>query len=236
MGEWLGLSNEKKVKELAPMLFAYNQMQGTMGIAGDLASYGVNFAAGKPMQVFDASPRTSAVIIGADMAALLANYVTYASENGGSLEGLMQLGLEIGRLNDSWRMVEGMAGTEDQLDRQDRRAIRLYEQLEGKSAKTGEPLLPERLSIIPARRPFSLGKDLNRAETPADYLSLVGPLSRRMAAGIEPPNVDNPMKTDDFYEKMIGLQGGDARRRLQRDLKEVPIAEERRAFRELFRP
>lgn len=236
ISEWLGLDDEKKLEEVAPMLFAYNQMQGTMGIAGDIASYAVNAAAGKPLQPFDMTPRTSGVIIAADMIALLANFGEYAAENGASVPAVLQLGLELGRLNDSWRAVEGIASSEDSMDRQDRRAVRLYEELEGVSAKTGQPKTSKMISYIPPRQPFSLAKDLNRAKVPEDYLNLIGPLTRRTLRGIEPPNVEDPLKTPEFYGKMIGLQGEDARRRLKKDLEELPQVEERRAFRELFRP
>jgi hypothetical protein len=236
IGEWLGLEDKKKLEELAPMLFAYNQMQGTMGIAGDLAGYAVNIAAGKPVSVFDASPRTSAAIVGTDMAMLLFNFGQYVADNGASAPAIAQLGLELGRLNDSWRAVESAIGSEDAIDRQDRRAVRIYENLTRTSAKTGEPLEPRRLMVIPPRQPFSLSKDLNRATKPADYEQLFGPMLDRKLRGIEPPAVENPLKTPAYYEQVIGLEGESARRRLRKDLEELPRVEERRAYRELFRP
>ena len=223
--EWMNLPEGKKLEEFAPMFFAYHQAQGTFGILGDIALQGANVATGKPIARPELNPQMPAAIVGVDLLNTLYSFSKYSQEVGINPHDLGELGMEILRINQDIRMVDNMVNKDKRPDVRDEK---MFEDIYGVSAKSGQPKVPSAYREY-LRTPFSFGKELNRFETKEEFQRLVPGIKGRLEKGQQLPAIRHHVNDPSYYGYLQKMYGTDeAKRRLQRDQEEEAKSEGRR--------
>ena len=224
--EWMGLKDEKKAEEFAPMFFAYHQAQGTFGILGDLGLMGANLYAAKPVQRPDVSPQMPAAIVGTDLLTTLYSFAKYSQEVGINGHDLGELGMELMKINQNIRMLDNWSKKDEKPNLRERK---LYEDLYGVSARTGEPIVGQAYREF-LRTPFSLSKSLNKAETEEDFQRILPALINRSMKGQPLPPVKGQLQDVGYYAHLKEMYGEkEAARQVERDAREEGKAEMRKA-------
>jgi len=210
--EWSKLPEDKQYSEVAPMVFGYLQAQGAMGILGDLAYAGSRVAAGRSPTQDYTRPMVPAFLVMRDTADTVWDFLTYArDERGWDVDGvdIMKLGVEMAKSMQTFRAVvnRGDAWLPERLqaeaaDAKDRREMRVFEELEKRSARTGEPLSPSTLRGKAAaaftRDPFSLGKELKFRQ--GEDLEALLPSLVEAAKGGQEFRLPKEVRTRSYYE------------------------------------
>lgn len=220
--EWMGLSTEDQQKEFAPMLFALMQAQGTIGIAGDLAAPIVKAATGKTARLADIEPQMPAVIMGKDIIHTLADFATYAGQREHlDKYDVMDLIHELAKSVQLYRDLQKPLGI-DTSSEENARERRIYEDIEKKSAVTGNAIAPPLFQFGPIEGgKFSLSKAFNQRGVGSGLEGLMPDLIRAAQQG-RSVNVKGDKRTDDYYQNMarrVGLD--DAKRTYERDVAET---------------
>lgn len=217
--EWSKLPEDKQYSEVAPMVFGYLQAQGAMGILGDLAYAGSRVAAGRSPTQDYTRPMVPAFLVMRDTADTVWDFLTYArDERGWDVDGvdIMKLGVEMAKSMQTFRAVvnRGDAWLPERLqaeaaDAKDRREMRVFEELEKRSARTGEPLSPSTLRGKAAaaftRDPFSLGKELKFRQ--GEDLEAILPSLVEAAKGGQEFRLPKEMRTRSYYEDIARRRG-----------------------------
>lgn len=219
--EWMGLSTEEQQKEFAPMLFALIQAQGTMGIAGDLASPLVDTLSGKTARIGDLSPQMPVVIMGKDALHTAVDFYTYAGQRNWNIDkyDLIDLTHELAQSMQLYRDLQKRVGV-DTADKEAAREQHVYEQMTGRSPTTGA-----QLPVQPFRAPdfgtkFSLSKSFN-TRTGDALRSLMPDLVAAAKKG-QTVAVKQDERTRDYYKNLIERLGYDeAKAMYERDRAEV---------------
>lgn len=217
--EWSKLPEDKQYSEVAPMVFGYLQAQGAMGILGDLAYAGSRVAAGRSPTQDYTRPMIPAFLVMRDTADTIWDFLTYArDERGWDVDGvdIMKLGVELAKSMQTFRAVvnRGDSWLPERLqaeaaDAKDRREMRVFEELEKRSARTGEPLSPSTLRGKAAaaftRDPFSLGKELKFRQ--GEDLEAILPSLVEAAKGGQEFRLPKEVRTRSYYEDIARRRG-----------------------------
>lgn len=230
--EWMNLPDDMKVEEFAPMFFGYHQAQGTFGVLGDIGQFAANVYKGRPISRPDVSPQMPAVIVTMDLLNTLYSFMKYTKEVGLNPHDLGNLGLELVKFNQNIRALDNIRTKDKKSDTRDER---LFEDLFGISAKSGEPKVQsayrEYLST-----PFSLGREVNRMETPDEVRRLIPALANRAMSGQQLPAIRHHVNDESYYLYLKEMYGVDqARERYRKDLEEENKADNRREVMKLFK-
>lgn len=225
--EWMNLPDGKKLDEFAPMFFAYHQAQGTFGILGDVAQFGANVYAGKPIARPDIRPQMPAALMLTDFLNTTYSFMKYTKEVGLNLHDLGAYGMELAKFNQNIRALDNIKNKDKKPDTRDEK---LFEDLYGLSAKTGEPKVSSAYREY-ISTPFSLGKEVNRMETADDVRRLYPALIERAKRGEALPPIRHHMNSPIYYGYLSRMYGQDeALRRLQKDKGEEDKSEMRRSL------
>ena len=112
--------------------------------------------------------------------------------------------------------------------RPDVRDEKMFEDIYGVSAKSGQPKVPSAYREY-LRTPFSFGKELNRFETKEEFQRLVPGIKGRLEKGQQLPAIRHHVNDPSYYGYLQKMYGTDeAKRRLQRDQEEEAKSEGRR--------
>lgn len=236
MTEWLGLDDDTKWRELAPLVGGYIDAQGSLGVLGWAANKGIMAGYGRPAASADLDPMLPALIAGRQLFETLASFAEHGMDKGWSkldVHDLGRLSLELASIPQTGRDIVSRLGLDDRKESRDvNREVKVFEQVTGRSAKTGAPMKPPGFFFDKYRRnPFSLAKEVNEAKTLDDLLRLAPQLREERARGYELPAIQGDEKVPAFYQDVARRRGlGFARQVAERDVEEAKRDAAKRAL------
>jgi hypothetical protein len=205
--EWLKLPADVRDKTALQTLFGYIQAQGSTGIAGDTAYAMSKALAGQGVQPPALSGQYPAAIVGVDWLAKSASFVNAVKDGYVDLNDLGDLGVELGRTAQNFRLIENWLGTDKAKDSEGLREQKIFRNLYGRSPKTLEKAADPatiRAQFFPD--PFSFSKRLESADTTEELRKLLPEIRKRTAEGTSIP-IQDALQSQIFYEEVARRRG-----------------------------
>lgn len=227
MTEWLGLDDDTKWRELVPLVGGYIDAQGSLGVLGWAANKGIMMGYGRPAATADLDPMIPALIAGRQLSDTLFSFFSHWNEKGWDKLDAHDLGilsLELASIPQTGRDIVSRLGLDDRKESRDvNREVKVFEQITGRSAKTGAPVKPQGFFFDRFRRnPYALSKEVNEAKTLDELIRLAPQLQAQAAAGFELPAIQGDEKIPAFYQDVARRRGVETARKIAfRDLEEA---------------
>lgn len=205
--EFLRLPPEAQAKTALPALFGYIQAQGSAGIAGDAAYQLSKLLAGQGVQPPALSGQYPAAIVGVDWMAKSASFANAVKDGYVDLADLGDLGVELGRTAQNFRLVENWLGTEKAKEGESNREQKMFRNLYGRSPKSMEKSAdPSMLKAQFFPDPFSFSKRLKAADTKEELEKLLPTIQKRTAEGTRIP-IQDALQNEVFYQELARRRG-----------------------------
>jgi hypothetical protein len=236
MTEWFGLDDDTKWRELAPLVGGYIDAQGSLGVLGWAANKVIMYNYGRPAASADLDPMLPVLIAGMQAFNTLYAFAEHANDKGwGKLDvqDLGRLSLELASVSQSGRDIVSRLGLDDRKESRDaNREAKVFEQVTGRSAKTGEAVKPAGFFFPSTRRdPFSLTTEVNEAKTAEDMQRLIPQLVELQRKGLPLPVIRGDEKIPAFYQDVARRRGlARAQAIAERDARELTLDEAKRAM------
>jgi len=205
--EWLKLPADVRDKTALQTMFGYIQAQGSTGIAGDTAYAMSKALAGQGVQPPALSGQYPAAIVGVDWLAKSASFANAVKDGYVDLNDLGDLGVELGRTAQNFRLVENWLGTDKSKDSEGLREQKIFRNLYGRSPKTLEKAADPatiRAQFFPD--PFSFSKRLKSADTKEELRKLLPEIRKRTVEGTSIP-IQDALQSQIFYEEVARRRG-----------------------------
>lgn len=227
--EWWNLpDNERDMKKFAESLFGYVQAQGTLGILGNILNEGYRLLIGKPTSLSgEIKLQFPPAIVAEKVAQTTRSFAGALREGNVGLYDIADYGLELAKASQNVQVFEQWLGSKPEY-----RDRRIFEELTGQSALTGDF---KKVDNEPAKGfadPFSLNNRLLRAagRGPDEVKKLVPALAEQTKAG-SPVKIKREVMSPFYYAELAQRRGPkEAQRQLKEDMAREAAAREVRVL------